>query len=90
MVKGVAREGFDGNGDSGVIHKEFFFDYISTLVKDIVIRLVDFTIEVGHIIINDLGGTSGFFGKVCIDPADDHILIGIDKIRGIKNSVRIY
>ena len=108
MVQGVSREGFDGNGDPAVIHKEShlddrefafffadahfpqpFFDYISILVKDIVIRPGHLKIEVGHIIINDLGGTAGFFDKVRIDPADNFILIVIDKVQGIKNIVRV-
>ncbi len=108
MVQGISREGFDGNGNPAVIHKEShlddrelalfladahfalsFFDYVSLPVKDIVIRPVDLKIEIGHIIINDLRGTSGFFDKVRIDPADDLILIVIDKVQGIKNIVRV-
>ena len=66
-----------------------FFDYVSIPVRDIVIRPGDLKIEVGYIIVNDLGGTSGFFDKVRIDPADDLVLIIMDKVQGVKNIVRV-
>ena len=58
-------------------------------IQDVLIRLPDLEIKVGHIIINDVRGTAGLFYKVCVDAADYLIFIGKKEVQGIKYIVRV-
>lgn len=66
-----------------------FFQDISFLIQDVLIRLFDLEIEVGDIVVNDFRGPSGFPDEVRVDPPDDPVLVVIDEIQRVIDVVRV-
>ena len=66
-----------------------FFYYVSLIIQNVIIRILDLKIKVCHIIIDEFWRPSGFFDQIGIDAPDDFVLVGSNTIQGIVNIVRI-